>query len=93
MKNNSITKSQYVTDGKLHQPEQNYDVFRTIAVLNTIPGSDINIKEIIGNYEDFSLARSFFDASCLPNHNGGEKSNLVHAVCYSRHCMDQSLVR
>ena len=54
-----------------------------MAILNTVPGSNINIKEIIGTYECSSLARSLFDASGLPNHCGDEKSDLVDAVCNS----------
>ena len=80
---NSKTKAHYVTDGKLDQLERYCDLFRTIAVLNTIPGNNINIKEIIGNYECSSLARTLFDASGLRNHGGDGKSDLVHAVCNS----------
>ena len=47
--------------------ERHCDLFRTIAVLNTVPGSNISIKEIIGNYACCSLARSLFDANGLPN--------------------------
>ena len=78
---NSNTKAHYVTDGKLHWLEGHCDLFRTIAVLNTVSDSNINIKEIIGNYECFSLARSFFDASGLSNHSGCAEWDLVHAVC------------
>ena len=80
---NSNTKTHYVTDRKLHQLKRHCDLFRTIAVLNTVPGSNINIKEVIGNYECSSLARNLFDASGLPNHSGERKSDLVHAVCNS----------
>ena len=55
-------------------------MLRTIAVLNTIPGSNMNIKEIICNYECALLARSLTDASGLPDHGGDGKSDLVHAV-------------
>ena len=47
---NSNTKAYYVIDSKLHHLERQYELFRTTAVLNTIPGININIKEIIGNY-------------------------------------------
>ena len=77
---NSITQAHYVTDGKLHQLERHCDLFRTIAVLNTVPDSNINIKEIIGNYECSSSARSLFDSSGLPNPGFDGKSDLVHAV-------------
>ena len=77
---NSNTKAHYLTDGKWHQLERHCWFFRTIAVLNTAPGSNINIKEIIGNYECSSLARRLFDASSLPNHGGDRKSDLVHAI-------------
>ena len=56
-------------------------MFRTVAILNTVPGSNINIKEIIGIYEYYSLARSLFDVSGLPNYCDDEKSYLVHAAC------------
>ena len=55
-------KAHYVTDGKLHQPERHCGLFRTITVLNTVPGSNIKMKDIIGNYECSSLARNVFDA-------------------------------
>ena len=74
---NSNTKAHYVTDSKLHRLERHCDLFRAIVVLNTAPGSNINIKEIISNYECSSLARSLFDASGLPNHGGDGKSDLV----------------
>ena len=79
---NSSTKAHYNTDCKLHQLERHCDLFSKISVLNTDPGSNIKIKEIIGNYECTSLARSLFDASCLPNYGGEGKSDSVHAVCY-----------
>ena len=60
---NSNTKAHYVTDGKLHQLERHCDLFRTISVLNTVPGSNINKKGIIVNYGYSSLARSLFDAN------------------------------
>ena len=47
---NSNTKAYYVIDSKLHHLERQYELFRTTAVLNTIPGININIKETIGNY-------------------------------------------
>ena len=77
---NSNTNAHYVTDGKLHQLERHCDLFRTIAVLNTNPGSNKNIKEITGNYECSSLARSLFGATGLPNHDGNTKSDLVQVV-------------
>ena len=80
---NSNTKAHSVTDGKSHQLERHCDLFRKIAVLNTVPGSNINIKKIIGNYECSSLARSLFDATGLPNYGGDGKSDLVHAVLNS----------
>ena len=80
----SNTKAHYVTDGKLHQLERQL-LFRTIALVNTVPGSNINITEMIGNYECSSLARSLFDANGLPNHGGDGKSDLAHAVC---NCID-----
>ena len=48
---NSNTKAHYVTDSKLHQIERHCDLFKTIVVLNTVPGNNINIKEIILNYD------------------------------------------
>ena len=48
---NSNTKTHYINDSKLHQLDRHCDLFGTIAVLNTIPGSNINIKEITDNYE------------------------------------------
>ena len=77
---NGNTKAYYITDGKLHQRERHCDLFRKIAVLNTVAGSNINIKKIVGNYECSSLARSLFDTTGLPNHGGDGKSDLVHAV-------------
>ena len=41
------------------------------------------MKETIGIYDGFSLARSLFDASHLPNHGDEKISNLMHALCYS----------
>ena len=82
-KKNSNTKAHYVTDGKLHQLERHCDLFRTIAVLNTVPGSNINIKRVIGNVECSSLARSWLNTSGLPNYGGDGKSDFVHAVCNS----------
>ena len=76
----SSTKARYVTDLELHQLERNCDLLRTIAVLNTVRGSNIKIKGIIGNYECSSLTRSLFNGSGLPNHGGDRKSDLVHAV-------------
>ena len=61
---NKNAQAHYVAKGKLHQLERHCD-FGTIVVCNTIPGSNINIKEIIGNYECSSLAGSLFDASGL----------------------------
>ena len=58
-------------------------MFRTIAALDIVPGSNINIEQIIGNYECSALARSLFDASGLPNHGGDRKWDLVNAVCNS----------
>ena len=78
---NSHTKAHYVTDGKLHQLETHCDLFRTRVVLNTVPGSNINTNEIIGNYECSSLARSLL----MP---GDRKSDLVlfrqSGVAYSK---------
>ena len=59
---NSNTKAHYVTYGKLHQLKRHCDLFRAIAVLNTISGNNVDIKGIISNYECSSLARSLFDA-------------------------------
>ena len=36
-----------------------------IAVFNAVPSSNINIKDIIGNYKCSSLAMSLFNASGL----------------------------
>ena len=47
---NSNTNDHYVTDSKLHQLDRHCDLLRTIVVLDTVPGSNINIKEIIENY-------------------------------------------
>ena len=77
---NSNRKAHYVTEDKLHQLERHCDLLRAIAVLNTIPGGNINIKLIISNYECSSLARSLFDVSCLPNHGDDGKSDLTPAV-------------
>ena len=82
---NKNAKAHYVAKGKFHQLERHCD-FRTIVVRNTIPGSNINIKGIIGNYECSSLAGSLFDASGLPNHDVDGKSGLLHAVCSSIDC-------
>ena len=68
----------------LLQLERHCDLLRTIAVLNTVPVSNINIKEIIGNYECSSLAKSLFHASGLLNDGGNGKSDLVHAVCLAK---------
>ena len=77
---NSNANSHYVINSKLHQLETHVDLFRTILVLNAIPGSNINIKEIIGKYERFLLTKSLFDATGLPNHGSNERSNLLHAL-------------
>ena len=69
---NSTKKFQYVNDGKFHQVGYHYDLFRTITVLNNFPGSNINFKEIIGNYECSSLQNGLFDARVLPNYGGTE---------------------
>ena len=58
-------------------------MFRTIAVLNTVPGSNINMNRIIGNVECSSLARSWLDTSGLSNYGGDGKSDFVHVVCNS----------
>ena len=79
---NSNTKAHYLTDGKWHQLERHCWFFRTIAVLNTAPGSNINIKEIIGNYECSSLARRLFDASSLPNHGKLLKKKTENQIWY-----------
>ena len=71
---NSSTKAHYVTHSKLHQLEGHCDLFRKIAVLNTIPGSIINIKEIIGNYDCSSLTPIIFGVRDLPNHDLDRKS-------------------
>ena len=55
-------------------------LFRTISIVNTIPGSNISMKEIIGNYQCFSLARSLFDTCGLLNYGGDRKSDLVYVV-------------
>lgn len=70
---NRNTKVHYVTHSKLHQLKWHWD-FRTIAVLNTVPGSKINRKEIVRNYECSSLNRSFSCVSNLQNHGGDRKS-------------------
>ena len=80
----SNTKARYVTDLELHQLERNCDLFRTIAVLNTVRGSNMKIKGIIGNYERSSLTRSLFNGSGLPNHDGDRKSDLIQAVWVDR---------
>ena len=67
----------------LHQLERHCDLFGTIAILNTIPDSNINIKELIGNYECSSLDRSLSDTSDLTYHGAYGKSELVHAVHHS----------
>ena len=54
MKNRKI-KAHFVTDSKSHQLQRHCDLLRTIVVLNIIPGSNINIKEIIENCECSSL--------------------------------------
>lgn len=63
----------YVTYSKLHQLERHCDLFRIIALPNTAPGSNITIKEIIGNYEFSLIARNLFDARGLQNHGVDEK--------------------
>ena len=82
---NSNTKAQYVTNGKLYQLERHGDLFRTKVVLNIIPGSNINIKEIIGKYECFLLTRSLFDINGLPNHGSDVRSDLLHTLS---NCID-----
>ena len=86
MKNRN-TKAHYVTDGKLQQLERHCDLFRTIAVLNTVPGSNINIKEIIENYECSSLTRSLFDVSDSPNHGGDRKLFGTCSLQFHRWCI------
>ena len=66
----SNTKVHYVSHSELQQLERHCDLLRATAVLNTLPGSNINIKLIISNYECSSLARSLFDVCGLPNHGG-----------------------
>ena len=83
MLKNSNKKGHYVNGSKLHQLGWYGDLFRTKAVLNTFPVDNIDIKEIIGLYECFLLARILFDANGLPNNGGDGKSNLVHAVTNS----------
>ena len=83
MLKNSNKKGKYVNGSKLHQLGWYGDLFRTKAVLNTFPVDNIDIKEIIGLYECFLLARILFDANGLPNNGGDGKSNLVHAVTNS----------
>ena len=60
-------------------------MFRIIAILNTIPGSNISIKKVVGNIKYFLLSRSLFDASGLPNHGREGISDLLHAVS---NCID-----
>ena len=60
-------------------------MFRIIAILNAIPGSNISIKKVIGNIKYFLSSRSLFDASGLPNHDGEGISDLLHAVS---NCID-----
>ena len=63
----------YVTYSKSLQLERHCDLFRIIALPNTVPGSNITIKEIIGNYEFSLIARNLFDARGLQNHGVDEK--------------------
>ena len=58
-------------------------MFRIKTVLDTVSGSDINIKEVIGNYECSSLARKLFETSGLQNHGVDGTPDLVHVVCNS----------
>lgn len=60
-------------------------MFRIIAILNTIPGSNISIKKVIGNIKYFLLSRSLFDDSGLPNHGREGISDFLHAVI---NCID-----
>ena len=57
---NSNTNVYYVTDDKLHQVGRHCDLFKTIAVLNTVHRSNMNVKEILGNYERFLLSKRLF---------------------------------
>ena len=77
------TTAHCVTYGKLHQLERHCDLSRTIAVPNTVPGTNITIKEIIGNYKCSLIARDLFDARGLQNHGVDGKSDLVNALCNS----------
>ena len=77
------TTAHCVTHDKLHQLARHCDLFRIIAVPNTVPGSNITIKEIIGNYGCSLIARNLFDARGLQNHGVDGKSDLVNAVCIS----------
>ena len=60
-------------------------MFRIIAILNTIPGSNISIKKVIGNIKYFLLSRSLFDDSGLPNYGREGISDFLHAVI---NCID-----
>ena len=64
---NSTANARYVNDGKFGQLDRHFDLFRTITILNNVPGSNI-------------LAKGFFDATGLPNYRCDEKLDLVHAV-------------
>ena len=57
---NSNTNVYYVTDDKLHQVGRHCDLFKTIVVLNTVHCSNMNVKEILGNYERFLLSKRLF---------------------------------
>ena len=76
----SNTKVHYVSHSELQQLERHCDLLRATAVLNTLPGSNINITLIISNYECSLLSRSLFDVCGLSNHGGDWKSDLVLAV-------------
>ena len=84
---NSNKNAHYITNSKLHQLERCRDLFKTIVVLNTVPGSNINRKEIIGNYECSSLTRSFFPVSNLENHGGDRKSFGTRSLEFHRWCI------
>ena len=77
---NSTSNASYVNDGEFGQLGRHFDLSRTTTILNNVPCSNINIKEIIGNYECSLLAKGFFDATGLPNYRCDEKLDLVHAV-------------
>ena len=68
-------KQQY--KGSLCHRRQVTSTRETIAASDSVPGSNININQIVGNYECSSVVRSYFDNKVILKK---QKLDLIHLV-------------